>query len=344
MVPPKLSLSSPSSFCCPTRLQQSITLQATLTPAKALTYAAAFATSTRASHQLSPLWHPLAESCDLYTCHQLLPCIRSFPALTRTSLFTSGAVLCPCLPESPVTVHARLLPRPSMLSQKWSASIPSSRLSTYSASKLDGEQQVLQVTGSSSSSMRACVIRPHVIWGAHDPLSTEMLLSWPRALPLVLIGDIDSQVVAVRVDSIAQYILMADAALLLDASLSGQVFNVGDESLRLGDLHARIVMLGRETIRTRAARDAQQQLLPAPEFHVVSRDRPVAYSCGCLRHVECTTSSSLPLSHSMVESFWVVIIPKVFLFLMLLVMEIIDVCIGSSRSGHLIFALARDSA
>ncbi len=237
-----------------------------------------------------------------------------------------------------IPFYFRMLPRPSMLSQKWSVSVPSSSISSYSASKLEGEQKVLQVGSSGGNgSLRMCIIRPHVIWGAHDPLSTEMLLSWPRALPLILIGDLDSQVVPVRVDNVAHYIMMADAALFKEASFSGQVFNVGDERVTLGHLHARIVMLGRE-MRRRQAGDSLQQKLPQADtvFHVESRNHACFFSFGCLRRVECTvsslsSSSSSEASASMVESFWVVIIPKCIIFVMLLVMEIIDVCFGYSR-------------
>lgn len=178
--------------------------------------------------------------------------------------------------------------------------------------------------------MRILIIRPHVIWGASDPLSTEMLLSWPPALPLVLIGDLSSEVIAVRVDSVAQYILTADAALFSNASLCGLVFNVGDERVRLGDLHARIVMLGR---RMPHMHRTLQRWNPAQTLHVESRERAIAFSFGCLRRVDCTvteSSSHLP-PHRSVESFWVVVLPQVLLFFMLLATEISDICFGISR-------------
>jgi nucleoside-diphosphate-sugar epimerase len=270
-----------------------------------------------------------------------LASIASSCGVLRFVHVSSAAAVHTKLPgaDTHIPFYFRLLPRPSMLSQTWSASVQSSRFSSYSASKFEGELKVLQVTKSSSSSvsssnMRACVVRPHVIWGAHDPLSTEMLLSWPQALPLVLIGDLDSEVVAVRVDNVAQYILMADAALFSDASLSGQVFNIGDERIRLGNLNARIVMLGRQMTRTRAVCNTQQ-LRPAPFFHVESRDRLVAFSFGCLWRVECTTSTSHSASplQSTVERFWVVIIPQVVLFLLLLIIEFSEICFGMSRFG-----------
>jgi nucleoside-diphosphate-sugar epimerase len=116
--------------------------------------------------------------------------------------------------DAHIPCYFRLLPRPSMLSRRCSASVPSSYFSSYSASKLEGERNLLQVIDSSSG-MRACILRPHVIWGRHDPLSTEMLLSWPRGLPLVLIGDIDSRIIAVRADSVAQYAFHPIMLLLL---------------------------------------------------------------------------------------------------------------------------------
>ncbi len=267
-----------------------------------------------------------------------LASIASACGVQRFVQVSSAAAVHTKLPsaDNHIPYFFRLLPRPSMLSQSWGMNRQTSRISSYSASKHEGERMVLQVVKNScNSNMRACIIRPHVIWGAHDPLSTEMLLSWPQAMPLVLIGNLDSQVVAVRADSVALYILMADAALLSDASLSGQVFNVGDECVRLGDLHARIVMLGRHM--KRAACSAQQPG-PAPPFHVASRGRPLAFSLGCLLRVECTTSiSPFASSHGNVESFWVFIVPQFLLFLMLLIVELSDVCLVISRSGLIVY-------
>ncbi len=310
-----------------------------------------------------------------------LAALASRCGVARFVHVSSASVLHSKLPaaDSHIPWYFRLLPRPSMLSQKYNVSVPTSSFSSYSASKLEGEQMLLQVTSSSGGGgMLACIIRPHVIWGAHDPLSTEMLLSWPRTLPLVLIGDIDSRVVAVRVDSVAQYayhpachvmclrqclklslihryILMADAALFNDGSLSRQIFNVGDESVPLGDLHACIVMLGREMKRRQSARSLllllqqqqqqekgqqqqeQQQQHTEPPLRVVSKSRHIPFSFGCLRRVDCSSSPPSPSSPK-IESFWVIIIPKCILFVMLLLMEVIDLCFGRSRFvGHIWF-------
>jgi hypothetical protein len=141
---------------------------------------------------------------------------------------------------------------------------------------------------------------------------------------------------------------MADAALLNDGSLSCQIFNVGDESVPLGDLHARIVMLGREMKRRQSARSLQQQEQQQqekeqqqqqqqhtePPLRVVSKSRHIPFSFGCLRRVDCSSSPPSPSSPN-IESFWVIIIPKCILFVMLLLMEVIDLCFGCSRFvGH----------
>jgi hypothetical protein len=150
---------------------------------------------------------------------------------------------------------------------------------------------------------------------------------------------------------------MADAALFHDASLSGQAFNVGDESISLGDLHARIVVLGREMKRRQAAGTAhqeqgqgqeeheqqqqQQQQHAAPPLRVASSSRTVPFTFNCLRRVTCVSSFSSSSLSSLAspqnDSFLVIIVPKFILFIMLLIAEVTEICFGRSRCSDYIY-------
>ena len=66
--------------------------------------------------------------------------------------------------------------------------------------KLYGDQklkhsEVHQSVGSGSGSdMEIVILRPNVVWGRGDTLSTEMILGWPDHLPYILIGSSDTLV------------------------------------------------------------------------------------------------------------------------------------------------------
>ena len=64
-------------------------------------------------------------------------------------------------------------------------------LSSYGKSKCDAEKYI---TSQSTTKLRSVVLRPHVVWGRGDTLSTELLLSWPNSTH-VLIGEPDTVVV-----------------------------------------------------------------------------------------------------------------------------------------------------
>jgi 2,4-dienoyl-CoA reductase-like NADH-dependent reductase (Old Yellow Enzyme family)/nucleoside-diphosphate-sugar epimerase len=111
--------------------------------------------------------------------------------------------------------------------------------SSYGKSKLGAERAVS--SHGSAAGMRVCIVRPHVVWGRGDSLSTELLLGWPDMAPTILIGDCDTRVVSVRADNLARYIILADAALLSGRAESGVSFDVGDEAVSLRQLNERIV-------------------------------------------------------------------------------------------------------
>lgn len=114
-------------------------------------------------------------------------------------------------------------------------------MSSYGKTKLAGERYVLS-KAENKSPMVVCVVRPHVVWGRGDTLSTEVLINWNPRIPDITIGVSESPVVSGRVDVVASYIVLADKMLSTDnaASLSGDVFDVGDTASTLGEIHSRI--------------------------------------------------------------------------------------------------------
>jgi 2,4-dienoyl-CoA reductase-like NADH-dependent reductase (Old Yellow Enzyme family)/nucleoside-diphosphate-sugar epimerase len=144
--------------------------------------------------------------------------------------------------------------------------LSSMEMSTYGQTKLAAERVVL--SRGQTTSLRVAVLRPHVVWGRGDTLSTEILLGWnakpaglcPRlCLPEVSIGDPSSPVVSGRVDVVATYILMADVLLGRDGGgetpdshshspgrgrglrqSGGSVFSIGDGASTLRGIHSRI--------------------------------------------------------------------------------------------------------
>lgn len=115
------------------------------------------------------------------------------------------------------------------------------KMSTYGSTKLAAERIVLG-KGAVSQRMRVAVVRPHVVWGRGDSLSTEVIISWDPRLPEFTIGDPSTMVASGRVDIIAAYIVMTDLLLNQDsgAEHSGLVFNISDSLSTINNIHLRI--------------------------------------------------------------------------------------------------------
>lgn len=118
-------------------------------------------------------------------------------------------------------------------------------LSSYAKSKRDAELSVLSIGEQSrngSTPMAVCIIRPHVIWGRRDTISTEMLLHWPEKIPHILVGDSNTTYVSIRADSAARYIVLSDSGLALAPDkISQKCFYIGDQEISMLTLLSRIV-------------------------------------------------------------------------------------------------------
>lgn len=125
----------------------------------------------------------------------------------RFIFVSSAAAACSKLPDPIVNKSV-----PSYLRVFCMDSLFSNRtMSTYGESKLQAEVNILQLAH--ENQMVVCALRPHVVWGRGDPLATETMISWPRWLPHILVGDPNLKNVFIRVDNVAKYIVLADAAL-----------------------------------------------------------------------------------------------------------------------------------
>lgn len=118
--------------------------------------------------------------------------------------------------------------------------LSSMKMSTYGRTKLAAERAVL--SKGCSSNLKVAVVRPHVVWGRGDTLSTEILLEWNPQWPEISIGDPSTPVASGRVDIIASFILMADVLLTHseDEADSGRIFNICDDITSLKGIHHRI--------------------------------------------------------------------------------------------------------
>lgn len=118
--------------------------------------------------------------------------------------------------------------------------------STYGDTKRSGELVVLEYANkeniTNKAKMVVCILRPHVVWGRGDTLSTEMLLNWPKWMPYILIGSAIDDVLPIRADNVARYLLLADTALTqCPTEVDGKCFNIGDENMSFLQLLTRIV-------------------------------------------------------------------------------------------------------
>ena len=117
-------------------------------------------------------------------------------------------------------------------------------MSTYARTKLEGENYVLrQFNKDCKHGMSVCVLRPPAIWGRGDPISTETILSWPKWMPHLLIGDPVNPMIFCRADNMAKFIQLADTGLRLNPQrIAGRSFEVGDcELSSLIESHWRIL-------------------------------------------------------------------------------------------------------
>lgn len=91
----------------------------------------------------------------------------------------------------------------------------------YSHSKGLAEQAVLAANG---RDLRTCALRPHLIWGPHDPHLVPRLIARARQGRLRRIGEGDNRVDATYVDNAAEAHLLAADALSGDARGAGKAY------------------------------------------------------------------------------------------------------------------------
>jgi len=174
------------------------------------------------------------------------------------------------------------------------------RMSSYGRSKRAAEDLLRQHVASGTGSLRVIILRPHVVFGLGDTMSTELMLGWPASLPHVLIGDPCAEVVCIRADNVGKYVCCADSALEKHPEVSGQVFHLGDAVIPLLGLHTRIV----------ASRTPQGLTATFRHF------RESKWSFKVERCAEG--------SHEWTFSHRVFVMPELLVFFLVLVAEILD--------------------
>lgn len=108
-----------------------------------------------------------------------------------------------------------------------------SHLCHYARSKIIAEQQVLS---SSDRALATCAIRPHLIWGPHDPHLVPRLLERGRAKALKIVGSGANLVDITYVDNVAHAHILAAKSLINSSISGGQAYFIGQERpVRLWD-------------------------------------------------------------------------------------------------------------
>ncbi len=108
-----------------------------------------------------------------------------------------------------------------------------SHLCHYARSKTIAEQMVLS---SSDKTLATCAVRPHLIWGPHDPHLVPRLLQRGRAKALKIVGSGANLVDITYVDNVAHAHVLAAKSLINSSISAGQAYFIGQERpVRLWD-------------------------------------------------------------------------------------------------------------
>lgn len=96
----------------------------------------------------------------------------------------------------------------------------------YAHSKTIAERHVLT---SSNNELRACAIRPHLIWGPDDPHLIPRLIERGKQGKLKIIGNGENLVDITFVDNVAHSHLLAAQSLEITDTAAGQAYFIGQE-------------------------------------------------------------------------------------------------------------------
>jgi nucleoside-diphosphate-sugar epimerase len=103
---------------------------------------------------------------------------------------------------------------------------PATFLCNYPKSKVIAEQMVLQAN---DSSLCTCAIRPHLIWGPHDPHLIPRLIERGKSRSLKIIGSGENLVDITYVDNVAHAHVLAAENMGKSSKIGGQAYFIGQE-------------------------------------------------------------------------------------------------------------------
>ena len=112
----------------------------------------------------------------------------------------------------------------------------------YPATKAEAESMVL---AANSQTLATVALRPHLIWGPHDPQLTARILARGRAGRLRLVGGGVKKIDSVYIDNAASAHLLALDRVAPDAACAGRAYFISqDEPVRQCDLINGILQAG----------------------------------------------------------------------------------------------------
>ena len=99
-------------------------------------------------------------------------------------------------------------------------------LCNYARSKAVAEELVLRANG---SSFYSCAIRPHLVWGPHDPHLIPRLIERGKNRSLKIIGSGENLVDITYVDNVAHAHILAAESMEKSSKIGGQAYFIGQE-------------------------------------------------------------------------------------------------------------------
>lgn len=104
---------------------------------------------------------------------------------------------------------------------------PDKFLCNYAKSKVLSEKRVLDAA---KAGLRACCIRPHLVWGPGDPHLIPRLIERGRKKQLKIVGEGKNQVDISYIDNVAHAHILAAINLASNGQANGKAYFIGDEN------------------------------------------------------------------------------------------------------------------
>ncbi len=103
---------------------------------------------------------------------------------------------------------------------------PQKFLCNYAKSKAIAEKEILSIH---QDDLKTCAIRPHLIWGPHDPHLIPRLIERGKRKQLKIVGDGSNLVDLTYIDNVAHAHILAAKNLTTSATASGNAYFISQE-------------------------------------------------------------------------------------------------------------------